>query len=215
MICENCLYKLELFYDFRERTVRTEKLLIELYREIFSNISNVQLNNDLHQQSCMVALDNSELILVGHPQLVDYQNLDNVSNISLPSMDHCADMIVEDQINLSQDNLSLKTFSNITVNSHNLGNQDHSSTNLQIQESSLLASSDTQDSHIQEDLHLIQEHTFDDPIEFQLNLQARSIREMSSVENVNMVRIFYIFKIVTQISLYEVSVLNYITTLLC
>lgn len=189
MICENCLYKLELFYDFRERSVRTEKLLIELYREI---ISNVQLNHDLNQQSCMVSLDNSELIMVEHQQLVDYQNLDNVSNITLPSMDHCADMIVQNQINLSQDGMSLKSFSNIDVDSHNLDPQDHSSTSLHIQESSLLASSDTQESHIQEDLQLIQGHqSFTDQIDFQLNMQDRSIRVMPSVENmVNMVRIF-------------------------
>lgn len=184
MICENCLYKLELFHDFRERTVRTEKLLIELYREIIANIANVQLNNELHQQSCMVSLDSSELIMVEHQQLVDYQNLDNVSNISLSSMNHCTDMI-DNQINLAHENIGLKTFSDINVSSSNLDHQDHSSTSLQIQESSLLASSDTQESHIQEDLQLIQEHqSFADQIEFQLNIQERNIRDLSSVDNV-------------------------------
>lgn len=192
MICENCLYKLELFYDFRERTLRTEKLLIELYREIISNISNVQLNHNL-QQPCMVSLDSSQLIMVEHQQLVDYQNLENVSNISLPSMEHCSEMIVENQISLTQESLSLKSFNNIDVNSHNLEVQEHSNTSLQIQDSSLLASSDTQESHIQEDLHLIQDHqSFTDQIAFQLNIQDRSMRDMSSVENVvNMVKIFF------------------------
>lgn len=189
MICENCLYKLELFYDFRERSVRTEKLLIELYKEIISNISNVQLSHDLNQQSCMVSLDSSELIMIEHPQLVDYQNLENVSNITLPSMDHCTDMIVQNEINLTEESMNLKPFSNIGVNSHNLDPQDHSSTSLEIQDSSLLASSDTRESHIQEDLQLIQGHqSFTDQIEFHLSLEDRSIRVMPSVENiVNMV----------------------------
>lgn len=195
MICENCLYKLELFYDFRERSVRTEKLLIELYREIISNISNVQLGHDLNQQSCMVSMDSSELIMVEHPQLVDYQNLENVSNITLPSVDHCTDMIVQNQISLSQESMSLKSFSNIDVNSHSLDPQDHSSTSLQIQDSSLLASSDTQESHMQEELHLIQGHqSFADQIAFQLNMQDRSIRVMPTVENmVNMVSLLILY----------------------
>lgn len=186
MICENCLYKLELFYDFRERTVRTEKLLLELYREILSNISNVHLNNDLHQAACMVSLDNSDLIMVEHQQLVDYQNLENVSNINLPSMDDCTDIIVQNQINLNQGNINLKSFSDIEVNTHNLDTQDHSNSNLPNQESSLLASSDTQESHIQnEELQLIQEHhSFADHIEFQLNIQDRNMRAMPSIENI-------------------------------
>lgn len=192
MICENCLYKLELFYDFRERSVRTEKLLIELYKEIISNISNVQLSHDLNQQSCMVSLDSSELIMIEHPQLVDYQNLENVSNITLPSIDHCTDMIVQNEISLTQDSMNLKPFSNIGVNSHSLDPPDHSSTSLEIQDSSLLASSDTQESHIQENLQLIQGHqSFTDHIEFQLSIQDRSIRVMPPVENmINMVRVF-------------------------
>lgn len=195
MICENCLYKLELFYDFRERTVRTEKLLIQLYREIISNISNVQLNNEIHQ-SCMVSLDNSELIMVEHQELVDYQNLENVSNISLPAMEHCADIIVENQINLGQESINLKSFNSIDINSHNLDPQDHSSASLQIQESSLLTSSDTQESHIQENLHLIQEnHSFTDQIDFQLNIEDSNVRDITNVENVNVVRTFFIHAI--------------------
>lgn len=185
MICENCLYKLELFYDFRERTIRTEKLLIELYREIISNISNVHLNNDLHEAPCMVSLDNTDLMIVEHQPLVDYQNLENVSNISLPSMDHCTDIIVQNQINLSQENLNLKSFSDIQVNSHNLDPQDHSNSNLPHQESSLLASSDTQESHIQDEDLLIQDHhSFADHIDFQLSMQERNTRMMPSIQNI-------------------------------
>lgn len=184
MICENCLYKLELFYDFRERTVRTERLLLELYREIVTNISNIQLNHDLNQQTCMVSLDNSELITVDHQHLVDYENLHNVSNISLPSMDACADMIVENQIGLN-----LKSFCNIDVISNNLENHNHS--NLHIQDSSLLASSDSQESHIQGDLHLNQ--SFAEQIEFQLSLQEKNLRDIASLEDVNTVNIIKYF----------------------
>lgn len=194
MICENCIYKLELFYDFRERTVRTEKLLIELYKEIISHIPDEELDHELNQQSCMVSLGNSELMMVEHEHLVDYQNLENVSNVNLSSMDS-SNVIVQNQINFSQESMGLKDFGNMDINNHHIDIQNHSNRSLNIEESSLLTSSDTHESHIPEDLHLIQHQSFSENINFPINMEDRALRVMSSVESVvNMVCINIILK---------------------
>lgn len=70
MICENCLYKLELFFDFRERSIRTERLLLELVKEL----STEKIQNDLD----IIALDHNGLIMVPHQHLLDSQQLQNV-----------------------------------------------------------------------------------------------------------------------------------------
>lgn len=67
MICENCLYKLELFFEFRERTVRTEKLLEDLMKELG--------NEKIQQEGALnvLTMDHNALIMIPDHHLLGHQ----------------------------------------------------------------------------------------------------------------------------------------------
>ncbi|KAJ8929269.1 hypothetical protein NQ314_018062 [Rhamnusium bicolor] len=158
MICENCLYKLELFCDFRERSARTERLLVELYKEL----NTTRAEND-QEQTCLVPIDHNELIMVQHHQLLNDDNLQSVSEIDLTHLGQREGMIVEHEIILTHHNVDMNSHSldSIDLNNHDLTNQDLSNHSFKTQESIMVDSSahSIQDPQFTEDnLNLMQQH---------------------------------------------------------
>lgn len=101
MMCEQCVYKLELFYDFRERSVRTEALLIDLLKE---EIDSARIQNEhqlvkISQSIDMVGnIDHTDLIMVPHHQLLAQHGIQTVNELDLPHLEHRNSMIVEHEI---------------------------------------------------------------------------------------------------------------------
>lgn len=58
MICEHCLYKLELSYEFREKAVRTQSLLIEIYK-----ITSNKTQSEHHQPVDIAGLNHNDFIV--------------------------------------------------------------------------------------------------------------------------------------------------------
>lgn len=137
MICEHCLYKLELCYDFRERAVRTEALLIDLFKEL--NSARVQNEQQIvkisHSMDVVASMDHPELIMVQHPHLLTEHNIHNVNEIDLSHLEHRDNMIVEHEIILAHQNVDMSGHSldGIDLNHHELS-QDLSNHSLQTQE---------------------------------------------------------------------------------
>ncbi|CAH1980623.1 unnamed protein product [Acanthoscelides obtectus] len=161
MICENCLYKLELFSDFRERSARTERLLVELYKEIATTRA---------QQPCLVPVDNHELVLVQshHPLLADH-SLRDVSEIDLSSLEHRGGIIVDHEIILTHQNVHINsTALDIDLSNHDL-NQDHSNQSLHGQEVAIVDS--VSEAQYAENLSLMQHQLLTDQFRLQQELQ--------------------------------------------
>lgn len=179
MICENCLYKLELFCDFRDRSARTERLLIELYKEIKSS----RTHNE--QQSCMVPIGHNDLIMVQQHQLLNEQNLQNVPEIDLSHLGQREGMIVEHEIILTHHvDMNSHSLDSIDLNHHDLTNQDISNQSLQTQESVLVDNTNhsIQDTGFTDSLNLIQQHQL---LSDQFRLQQDIPVNMASDENTN------------------------------
>ncbi|KAL1518038.1 hypothetical protein ABEB36_001724 [Hypothenemus hampei] len=69
LLCENCLVKLELFWDFKDRSFRTEQLLIQLHKQLKSNGSNQ-----------LVPLDANGMIMQVLSSEIDIPQLDRRDN---------------------------------------------------------------------------------------------------------------------------------------
>lgn len=149
MICENCLYKLELLFDFRERSLRTENLLISLFKEI----NAAKLSTTEQQIVNMSEIDQQDMIMIQHHhQLLNEQGIQNVNEIDLSQLQQ-RDMIVEHEIILSQQNVDINPHSlaNIDLNHHELAGQDISN------QETILVDGTNNVRYAEENLHLIQQ----------------------------------------------------------
>lgn len=118
MICEHCLYKLELFYEFRERAVRTQSLLIEIYKEINTNkVQNTQRCIDL------VGLNQPDFLVHHHQQLLAEHNQLDLH------LEHRANIIVNNEMVLGQHNVGIDSLETL-----NLQHPDMSNHSLEAQE---------------------------------------------------------------------------------
>lgn len=165
MICETCLYKLELFSDFRERSVRTEKLLIELYKQLSDCIQN-------GQQPCLVPINGNEIIMVPQHLL----NNQSVSDIELSSLSQSAQEII-----LAPD-IHSQSLESIVTSS--LSNPDFSNQTFSTQESVVVDSNSG--SKFDENLTLIQQHqllTDQFRLQQDLQLEGASIPMLNDVSN--------------------------------
>ncbi|KAF5281583.1 hypothetical protein FQR65_LT14626 [Abscondita terminalis] len=104
MICESCLYKLELFFDFRERSVRTENILVTLLKEIKATeipietaTSMIMIQEPLVQQEVQNEIDLSHLqqrdLIVEQEIILSQTNVD-LGNIHL---NHEEGILVDDK----------------------------------------------------------------------------------------------------------------------
>lgn len=137
MICEHCLYKLELFYDFRERAVRTEAVLIDLFKELNSaRVQNEQQMVKISQPMDVVStMNHPDMIMVQHPHLLTEHSIHSVNELDLSHLEHRENMIVEHEIILAHQNVDMNSHSldAIDLNHHELS-QDLSNHSLQTQE---------------------------------------------------------------------------------
>lgn len=132
MICKQCLGKLDFFVDFREKTIRTENLLIDLYKEL----SNAGIQND--QMKMNIVFDYPEYIMVQHHHLIN-ENIQNVPDLDLNQLIHRENMVIEHQIILGPQPVDINGHSldNIGLTQHELANQDISNQNLQTRDTIL------------------------------------------------------------------------------
>lgn len=131
MICESCLYKLELFFDFRERSVRTESILITLLKEISSTKLNQQEINVPH-------LEPTGMIMIQHQPLLAAHEMPN--EIDLAQLQQ-RDLIVQHEIILSQQNVDMThPLANIHLTGQEtmLVNDGYHGENLLVQQEHLL-----------------------------------------------------------------------------
>ncbi|KAJ8924726.1 hypothetical protein NQ315_000878 [Exocentrus adspersus] len=160
MICENCLYKLEMFCDFRERSVRTEKLLVELYKELKLSHAHCEQQEPEQQQLCMVPISHHDLVMVQQHQLLTEQGLQNVPDLDLTHLGQRDGMIVGQEIILTHHvDINSHSLDSIELNHHDL-THDLSNHSLQTQESVLVDSNahSIQDTRFTDSLNLIQQH---------------------------------------------------------
>lgn len=133
MICENCVYKLESFWEFRDRVIRTESLLVDIYKQLSTN--KVQNEQQQVVKIDIVAMDHSELIMV-EPHLLNHEhNLQNVNEIDLAPLNHRDNnIIVGQEIILSHQDINSHSLDDINLSHHHhhdLTNQDLSNHSLQ------------------------------------------------------------------------------------
>ncbi|KAK9702961.1 Zinc finger, C2H2 type [Popillia japonica] len=133
MICKQCLVKLDFFVDFREKTIRTENLLVELYKEL----SNAGLQHD--QMKMNIIFDYPEYIMVQHHHLIN-ENIQNTSDIDLNPLEHRENMVIEHQIILGSQSVEINGHSldNLDLAQNELTSQDISNHSLQTQDTMLV-----------------------------------------------------------------------------
>lgn len=161
MICENCLYKLELFFEFRDRCIRTETILIDLYKEI--NSSRIQSKQNIvhiNDPLDIVSMDHHDLIMVPQQQLLNEHGIQNVSDLDLNQLSNRENMIVGHEIILAHQNVDI---SNHSLDTIDLNHQELSNHSLQTQSRILVDENGSvhslQDTGFAEsNLDLIQEH---------------------------------------------------------
>ncbi|XP_065161965.1 zinc finger protein 112-like [Atheta coriaria] len=102
IVCENCLFKVELLFDFRERALRTEGVLIELFKELHS--LPIQILNGTHhtQVKFDAALDH----VISQQNGLLNDGLSHVNDIELPQLSHRDSMIILAQHSVPLDQLS-------------------------------------------------------------------------------------------------------------
>lgn len=144
MVCENCIYKLNLLSEFKEKTILTERILLDLLKDINSSKQNLDV----------VPMDH-ELIMVQNQQLLANHEIGGVDEIDLGQLGHREQMIVGHEIILTHQSVDMSGHSleNINLNHHEL-NQDISNHSLQTQDS-ILVENGSHDRFTSDNLDLI------------------------------------------------------------
>lgn len=146
MICETCLYKVEVLFEFRERVVRTEKLLHDLVKELD--------NEKLQQEGALnvMSMDPNGLIMIPEHHLIGHQ-IQNVQ-MDLSQLNQRNTLVVNHGLILTQSHQSdvdldpgSQSLASLDLNHHDFTSQDLSNHSLQAQEAMLLNSANTHDLH--------------------------------------------------------------------
>lgn len=131
MICQHCLYKLELFYDFKERVVRTQSLLLEIFEEI--NTNKVQNDRDLEK---IQSVD-----IINHPDFLTSQQIlveQTIQNQLNAHMGQRSNVIVNPEMILVHHSTGINAHALDTLDHntfhHELTNPDISNNSLETQE---------------------------------------------------------------------------------
>lgn len=108
MICAECVYKLETFFTFREKTIETESLLITLVSK-----DNKIKDQKVEEQTMdiVTTINEQQLIVPNHQELLNH------SSISLPHIADRENIIVNQEI-------ILNSHDNIVIHNHELENID-------------------------------------------------------------------------------------------
>lgn len=139
MICEDCLYKLELLFDFRERSMHTQTYLMNLYKEItVVRLQSKEIVEMAHSMD-IVNIDQPDLMMVQQQQLLNEHNIQSVGDLDLGQLDQRENMIVGHEIILAQQNVEIPHgLDNLNLNHQDITSQDLSNHSLQGQNGILL-----------------------------------------------------------------------------
>lgn len=177
MICEHCLYKLELFHEFRERAVRTQSLLLEIYEEINTN----KVQNEHHLEKIQPV----DIVGMNHSNFLTSQHI-----LSDQSIQNQLDSHIEQRSNVIVNPEMLLVHHNVGLTAHPLHDLDHNTlhqelTNPDMSNHSLEPQEIVPDGvdtirHIQNTHYNETEITIIHPSNQILNEQYRMHEEMSS-----------------------------------
>lgn len=147
MICEHCLYKLELLYDFRLRAVRTQSLLKEIYKE--RNISEVQNQKVIK----LINIKMSKPNFMVHQQLLADHSIQNQIDLHL---DHPTNIIVNNDMVLEEHDIDIHTQS---LEALVLQHEEISNHSLEAQEILSDGSSKSRNAHYKEtEISVLHQH---------------------------------------------------------
>ena len=129
MVCESCLYKLNLLSEFREKSILTEKILLDLLKDM----------NTGKQQMDVVAMDH-DLMMAQNQQLLVNHGM-GVDEIDLGQLGPREQLIVGHEIILTHQSVDMNghALDNINLNHHEL-NQEISNHSLPAQDAILVES---------------------------------------------------------------------------
>lgn len=113
MICEHCLYKLELFFDFKERAVRTQTLLLEIYEDINSN----KVQNEHHLEK----IQSVDIGGVNHSDFLTSQQI-----LAEQAIHNQLDSHISQRSNVIVNPEMLLVHPSVGINAHHLDGLDHS-----------------------------------------------------------------------------------------
>lgn len=186
MLCENCLYKLELFADFRERSVRTETLLIDLLKEIdVVKLNNQQQIIKLSQTMGVSVIHQGNMAMIEQHHLLGEQTIQNVGEVDLSHLEN-RDGLIEQEIILSHQSVALNSHSlaNIDLNHHEL--TDHNMANQTLDTEDGIFVQDTNDVHYpQDNLQLIhqEQHLISEQYRLQHGLDTDILKNNMAIDN--------------------------------
>lgn len=128
MICADCVYKLDLFFNFREKSLQTESFLIDLLKKVHET----PITNKLNEQKmvCSQQAINIRQALANHQQL-DLQNqelLEQTTNMQLVhELSKNETLTVEEDIILNTQNIDMNNpLDSIELSTHGLQPDDMS-----------------------------------------------------------------------------------------
>ncbi|KAF7282865.1 uncharacterized protein LOC143203804 [Rhynchophorus ferrugineus] len=127
IICENCLFKLEMFWDFKDKSFRTEQLLHGLYKQFKDAVNDGGQNS---QEQCVVSIDSNSLIVqIPHHQILT-ENIQDVPNIDISQLGHRENTENYAIILHNHHDLNSHGLENLELNNHDLPGQDLSNQSL-------------------------------------------------------------------------------------
>ncbi|XP_050294960.1 zinc finger protein ZFP2-like isoform X2 [Anthonomus grandis grandis] len=193
LLCENCLVKLEMFWEFKDRSIRTEQVLMELYSKLKHSGS--------HQ--CVVSLDVNGMMLQVSSNLVVPQSMSTDIDISqLGRRDnndpHDYTVILNhddfprDLQNAQLENLELNGHNLTDVSGHDLSahNMDNSHDDLVIVVPSSQNDQRLNERFTDENLTLMQQQLLSEEFKMHQDLQANagtiysdSVKQVSQGKN--------------------------------
>lgn len=127
MICENCLYKLELFTDFRERSARTETLLVNLLKEISGTKLSSSIGIIKVSPSNAALIDQNSMVMIQHHPLLGDHSIQNVADLDLSQLEqhHRDSILAQSEMILNHGNVDLgpHSLATLDLNHHDLTSQ--------------------------------------------------------------------------------------------
>lgn len=146
MICGDCVYKLDLFFNFREKSLQTESFLINLIKKL----SNPIINNKIEDSKMIcnqpaIQVENT----LGVQELHNLQSEELLNQATEMRLVHALtkreSMNVEEDIILNSQNIDINhPLENIELSSHELQTEDMASS-IQDQELNLQHSTEIED----------------------------------------------------------------------
>ncbi|XP_030766059.1 zinc finger protein 260-like [Sitophilus oryzae] len=177
IICENCLYKLEMFWDFKDKSFRTEQILVELYKQFKDTVHETSQSP---QEQCVVSIDSNGLIVqIPHHQILT-DSLQDVPNIDISQLGHRENAENYAIILHSHHDLNAAhPLENLELNNHDLPGQDLSNQSIHSGQENLSVMPTHNDQRFNEvNLSLMQQQLLNDS-QFRIHQDFKFINHLS------------------------------------